>query len=227
MASHADPVWKVRLKTGLRLVAQTVLIIGVSIFVMVQRGATMCDPFFLLPFCLFSALLAGPILIEKCRTFPNRPAGMLVSGAAAQASGAVLLILALSLGLVNVVVWHGHVLLPSGETCFWTAVLSVTAAFAAGAGLLVFRSSGSMNTMKWISRLLALGAVLLYRYLPMEWSSDWYGTVLDWGISTTAAVFEVFLISCAAAGLFVLRRRERVTAASAPLIDVAEKTLTA
>jgi hypothetical protein len=227
MASTPAPVWKVRIKAALRLFAQMVLILAVSIFVLMKRGATMCDPFFLLPFSLFSALLAGPILIDKCRQYPNRPAGMLVSGAAAQSSGAVLLILALSLALVNLAVWHGHVLIPTVETCFWTVVLSVTAAFAAGAGLLVFRSSGSMNTMKWISRALALAAVLAYRYLPIEWSSDWIGTVLDWGITPTAIALEAVLIAAAATCLYVLRRRERITAAQPPLIEIAEKTLTA
>jgi hypothetical protein len=210
MASNQVSVWKSRLKTVFQLLAKAVLILAVSVFILVQRGTTMCDPFFLLPLSLFSALLVGPILIEELRKHSNRSTVLLVIGAAARASGAVLLILILSLALVNLASSYGHVVLPTAETCIWTIVLSVTAAMAAGAGLLVFRSGGSLSTVKWVSRGLGLAAVLLYRYLPAEWSYSWYGVVLDWGITPTALGFEIVLVVAASIALILVRRQEAV-----------------
>jgi hypothetical protein len=218
MASHPASVWKTRLRTAFRLLAQAILIMAISVFVLVQRGTTMCDPFFLLPLSLFSALLAGPILLEQFRKHPNRSSAMLVSGAAARASGAVLLILALSLALVNLASWYGHVLLPTAETCAWTVVLSITAALAAAAGLLVFRSGASikkLTTLKWVSRGLGLAAVLLYKYLPAEWSYSWYGIVLDWGITPTALGFEFILVAAASVSLILVSRQEASRAVQA------------
>lgn len=193
----------------MRLLLQALLLLAISVFVMIQRGPTMCDPFFLLPLSLFSALLVGPILIEEYRKDENKSSASLVITAAGRASGAILLILAMSLALVNFGSTYGQLLLPTVETCAWTVVLSVTAALAGGAGLLFFRSGRSMNKLKWATRAIGLAAVLCYKYLPPGLSYSWYGIVLDWGITPSAFAFELMLVFIASASLLVLRRREQ------------------
>ncbi len=216
MASQPAPVSRMSFGYAFRLLAQTALIMAISLFVLVQRGPTMCDPFFLLPFSLFSCLLVPPILIKEFRQHPDLPARQLAAAASTRASSAVLLILGLSLALANLAFWEGRPLLPSPETAAWTVVLCITAALAAAAGCLVFRTVGAINTLKWLSRTLALAVVVLYKYMPDELWAPWYGLVFRWGITTTALAFEIALVSITTGALVVLKHRESLAAPILP-----------
>jgi hypothetical protein len=199
------------MKSVLRLVAQFGLMLFVSAFVLVERGRTMCDPFFLLPLASFSGLLVGPMLIDSFRKNRSQPTAALLTGSVTRAVGVVMLILMLSLALVNLFSWNGQVLLPNVETAIWAVALSITAAVAAAAGLVLALSRLPLNTVRWGFRAAGVLVFLAYWELPMGWPVSWYALVADWGLSPVAFGWVLLLASIAAAALFFLKRGPETT----------------
>jgi hypothetical protein len=197
-----------RAKTMLRMLGQIALILFVSAFILVERGRTMDDPFFLLPLCAFSGLLVGPVVIESFRKDPRQSATELLIPSVARAVGAVLLILILSLALVNLFFWNGRPALPTFETGVWVIALSITAAVAAAAGLAVALSRLPLDTVRWGFRVIALVVFLVYNELPPAWPISWRGLVADWGLTPVALGWEMLFAAVAWAGVVLLKRRE-------------------
>jgi hypothetical protein len=196
------------MRTSLVLLAQAALILIVSGFVLVERGRTMCDPFFFLPLSSFSAVLVGPILIESFRRDRTQSTIKLLRIAVTRAVGAISLILVLSLVLVNAFFWNGQPLLPTVEICAWAVVLSITAALASAAALALFLSWKSVNVVKWGFRVSAVAAFLIYQKIPPAWPFSWYELVSDWGLSLVAFAWAILFASVASAALVLLKRRE-------------------
>ncbi len=213
MANQSAPLlasWFVAgwMKNALLILAQTALIVIVSGFVLVERGRTMCDPFFFLPLSAFSAVLAAPIVIESFRRNPQQLAIALLRTGVTRAVASVALILIFSLVLVNAFFWNGEPLLPDTEVCIWAVALSITAASAASAGLALLLSRIPVNAVKWGFRAIALVAFLIYQRLPVAWSISWYELVRDWGVSWMAFAWVMLLASIASAALVLLKRQE-------------------
>ena len=137
-----------RIKTALRRVLQIALIFAVSAFIVVERGTTLCESSFFLPLSCFSAVLVGPILIKTYRKDPHQTTKSRLCAAVPRATGAVLLILILSLVLVNLFFGYGHLIVPDAEVCAWALALSLTAATSAAASLALLVSQISLNAAK-------------------------------------------------------------------------------
>ena len=138
-----------RIKTVLRCVVQIALILTVSAFVLVERGATMREASFFLPFSCFSAVLAGPMLIDSYRRNPHQSPRARLTAVITRATGAVLLIVVASLLLVNFFFGYGNLLFPTPEVCVWAFALCVAAASSAAAVLALLVSHVSLNAAKW------------------------------------------------------------------------------
>jgi len=204
------------MKTALSSFLHIAAIFVVSAFVLVDRGLTMCDPSFFLPLSCFSAVLAGPIMIESYRQDPEQSARARLYRAVKRATGAMLLILILSLILVNLFFWYGKPTLPTTEACVWAFVLSITAATAAAAGLQLLASHISLNAAKWGFRAMMLAILLVYQSLLPAWTISWYGWVDAWGLSLVAFAGWLLFATTATIAVFLLSRREITKAPTVP-----------
>jgi len=209
MANTSTPWLAGWIRSALLVLAQTALILIVSGFVLVERGRTMCDPFFFLPLSSFSAVLVGPILIESFRRDRMQSTITLVRTAVTRAVGTVALILMLSLVLVNAFFWNGQPLLPTIETLAWAIVLSITAASASAAAVALSLSRISVNAVKWSFRAFAVASFLIYQKTPPAWPFSWYELVADWGLSSVAFAWAILFASVASAALILLKRLKR------------------
>jgi hypothetical protein len=194
------------MRTALLLLGQIALVVIVSGFVLVERGRTMCDPFFFLPLSTFSAVLVGPILLESFRRNRMQSTITLLRRAVTRAAGAVSLILVLSLVLVNAFFWNGQPLLPSVETFAWAVILTISAASASASALALSLSRISVNAVKWSFRAFAAAVFLIYLEMPPAWPISWYDLVADWGLSLVAFAWTIFFASIASAALILLKR---------------------
>jgi hypothetical protein len=216
MANTSAPWLAGWLRRALVVLAQAALILIVSGFVLVERGRTMCDPFFFLPLSSFSAVLAGPILLESFRRNPMQSTISLLRTSVTRAVGAVSLILVLSLVLVNAFFWSGQPLLPTVETCAWAVILTISAASASAAALALSLSRMSVNAVKWSFRAFAVAAFLIYLKAPPAWPISWYDLVADWGLSLVAFAWAILFASVAAAALLLLKRLKRSVKTASP-----------
>jgi hypothetical protein len=209
MANTSAPWLAGWIRSALLVLAQTALVVIVSGFVLVERGRTMCDPFFFLPLSSFSAVLVGPILIESFRRNRMQSTITLIRTSVTRAVGAIVLILMLSLVLVNAFFWNGQPLLPTLETSTWAVILTISAASASAAAVALSLTWISVNAVKWSFRAFAVAAFLIYQKLPPAWPISWYDLVADWGLSLVAFAWAILFASVASAALILLKRLKR------------------
>ena len=209
MANTSAPWLAGWMSSTLSLLAQTALIVIVSGFVLVERGRTMCDPFFFLPLSSFSAVLVGPILLESFRRNRMQSTTTLLRTAVTRAVGAIVLILMLSLVLVNAFSWSGQPLFPTVETFVWAVILTICAASASAAALVLSLSRMSVNAVKWGFRAFAVAVFLIYLKIPPAWPFSWYELVADWGLSLVAFTWAILFASIASVALILVKRLKR------------------
>ena len=121
------------------------------------RGFTLFDPYFFIPFACLSAMVAPTIVAAK--------PGHLIR-AVLQACAAPAIILALSVGLLNLAAPPKIWAFPPVSLVAEATALSLIATTATAALARFLLSRISPQTMRWGFRAVALCAIVAWRYWP-------------------------------------------------------------
>lgn len=194
------------MKRALSSIAQIGAVFAISLVLVLKQGLSVCDPFFLLPFGTFSAVLAGPIAIESIgRDSPGGLWGLLIR-AVAKACGILAMILALSLAMANWLLWRGAVALPHGDALAGAILVSVAAAAAAASVVAALRQRLPAQTVRWGFRIFLMAALLAYQFLPPDSLLVWYGLAADHGLIAVALSWTAGFLAIGVAAYLFLRR---------------------
>lgn len=146
------------LRRILRWVVHTVGALVVAGLITEWRGFSLFDPYFFVPFACLSAMLASTIVASGPVSLRR---------AVPQACAVPAVILALSIGLLNLAAPAGIWVSPHWPLILETTVLTAAAGTGTAvlAGFLTHRYSA--QTVRWIFRAAVLSGILVWRYWPL------------------------------------------------------------
>lgn len=155
-------------------VLQALAVGALGWFIGYWRELTLFDPFFLVPALCLSLIFVGPIVVK----------GISIRDAVLRACGMTLAVVLVAMLTVNVL-WSGGLVMPPWAVFFSGLALSVSATTLVAILLKMASRFMRPGSVTWLYRLLVLGAVLAWRYVPGEPISDF---LLRYGVVRTVLV---------------------------------------
>jgi hypothetical protein len=186
------------LRTILAVIVRLTAVLAIAVLLTAERGLSLLDPIFFIPFAAFSSVLVGPAAVR------GHMAGRGIASAVAQACGAIAAILAVSIWLLKLTAPPGMSVAPSGSMVLDAAAIALSAAAASALVARRLLARFSAGTVVWAFRLAGIGALAVYRCSPQSWSNWMVEVILTRGLNAicfSLTVCFIILGALAARGL--------------------------
>ena len=170
----------------LGVVVRTGAILTIAVFLTAERGPTLLDPFFLIPFSCLAVFLAGPIAVRRR-----------VVLAVLESCGSMAAILFVSVWLVRLTASNGMTVTPSGSILFDAAAVAISATTAAALLAKRLLARFPARYVTWGFRVCAVACLAAYRWFPQSWSNGVLEAVLAHGLTWTSLSLTAGFIGAA------------------------------
>lgn len=154
---------------------RTAAILTIALFLTAERGPTLLDPFFFIPFSCLAVFLAGPIAVRRR-----------VVVAVLEACGNMAAILFVSVWLVRLTASDGMTVTPSGSMLLDAAAVAISATTAAALFATWLLARFQTHYVTWGFRVFAVACLAAYRWFPQSWSNGIMEEVLSHGLTATS-----------------------------------------